>query len=54
MSTLNSTYVLGAARADRVRDRRDLRLDPHFGGFTIVDFINIFVPALDLFGGRRD
>jgi hypothetical protein len=25
-----------------------------FGGFTIVDFINIFVPALDLFGGRRD
>ena len=43
--------VLGAARPDRVRDRRDLRLDPQrptsstpspgsaiFGGFTIFDF----------------
>ena len=42
--------VLGAARPDRVRDRRDLRLDPGqpliyavaglaiFGAFTIYDF----------------
>ena len=80
--------VLGAAGPDRVRDRRDLRLDPRrqviyavaglviFGGFTIVDFnrlrrstpdaavpiaagifldvFNVFLLALDLFGGRRD
>ena len=80
--------VLGAAGPDRVRDRRDLRLDPHgnviyavagigiFGGFTIFDFnrlrrstpdaavpiaagifldvFNVFLLALDLFGGRRD
>jgi hypothetical protein len=80
--------LLGAAGPDRVRDRRDLRLDSRqprdlrrrrdcdLRAFTIFDFnrlrrstpddavqiaasifldvLNVFLLALDLFGGRRD
>jgi hypothetical protein len=80
--------LLGATGADRVRDRRSLRLDPErqhrvrrrgariFGAYTIFDFgprtpqlagrrrriaagifldiFNVFLLALELFGGSRD